>query len=79
MVLMVSSFAFLMLYQSEYLPDTFPALLIIKALDPLDPKTLYSTKSLIFKFLVIMGTILVLNGSTLVCILLNVNNVSDIF
>ena len=48
-----------MLYQSEYLPDTFPALLIIKALDPLDPKTLYSTKSLIFKFLVIMGTILV--------------------
>ena len=50
MLLMVSSFTFLMLYQSEYLPDTLPALLIIWAFwKSLNPKILYSTKSLTFE------------------------------
>ena len=45
MLLMVSSFTFLMLYQSEYSHNTLPVLLIISTFwKSLDPKILYSTK-----------------------------------
>ena len=84
MLLMVSSFKFLIIYQSEYLPDTLPALLIIWIFwKSLDPKILYSTESLLFGcfwllWFVIIITV-ILNGSTLVCILWIVNTVSGIF
>ena len=45
MLLMVWSFTFLMLYQSEYSPNTLPVLLIISTFwKSLHPKILYSTK-----------------------------------
>ena len=51
MLLMVLSFTFLILHQSEYLPNPLWALLIIWASwKSLDPKDLYSTKSLTFGY-----------------------------